>query len=789
MVTHSEPTIEIDGVEIPVIKIMPAAGSSTANRYRLPARINAGEVRETRELVMEDFSKFTAGTPEEPDLSLDLGNNDMIDPQYTNQPGFHGRWVYSAGGMCYLEDPTRYYGAFINTPLGDYSGDLTIKCRVRAMTDNATHRFTIAVLTGGYENPVEAKTENDETIDYRLIVIPQGRWINIEYTVKNYSADQDGFIQFAAYEKCLIDDIEITTTDGGFIAPPKVYRPEKFHEDGFTVNWDPVDWAYTYNMRLYQKDYLSDTDRVFEADFENGIPEGFEVDGNGAVEQYNGSMALVLNPGDVFYSPYNFSKYKDYHAHISIIPNGTPQEGLFYGNIVIMVRDENGKWYDWGSAYLDNYYGEGDGNFDLGFLSQGQFQDRYYGVALRLENVPETVQMAIDDVRIPAGRDAELNFCRLQGYGDDTDWMWYQLVNNRNHNSYTFTGLDMDKEYYWSVQSQNVNHRSPIKIYHAFSLTDPVALPPSYISTDDDNGTYTANWEATRKATSYVVFNYGLKTIKQKEEVVLIDEDFSKIDGEYSDIELPEFSHDMNSEMLEWDDWGNYETDVPLDDFCQLPGWYGFQNIIARNWLGIIPTGNPGQIMTPYLDLSHDDKFYLEIQAVSAPNETLYIYLPDRTLFLAVFDENGIMDEKMEIPASGFNLYLRFNVYNIAMFKHIKISQDVKVGDQVTYWSSLYNAGADETSHKFTNLNDTGYSDFAYTVTAVRDETSEVYVSPFSNLMPVYVTRVEVDELQSDENKTVEAYYSIDGIRLESPMKGVNIVRYTDGSVTKVFVK
>ncbi len=40
--------------------------------------------------------------------------------------------------------------------------------------------------------------------------------------------------------------------------------------------------------------------------------------------------------------------------------------------------------------------------------------------------------------------------------------------------------------------------------------------------------------------------------------------------------------------------------------------------------------------------------------------------------------------------------------------------------------------------------------------------------------------------VEASKDKTVEAYYSLDGTRLDAPAKGVNIVKYSDGTAVKV---
>ncbi|MCD8290392.1 MAG: hypothetical protein LUC91_02695 [Prevotella sp.] len=39
------------------------------------------------------------------------------------------------------------------------------------------------------------------------------------------------------------------------------------------------------------------------------------------------------------------------------------------------------------------------------------------------------------------------------------------------------------------------------------------------------------------------------------------------------------------------------------------------------------------------------------------------------------------------------------------------------------------------------------------------------------------------------QDKTVSSYYTIDGKQINAPTKGINIVRYSDGTTKKIMVK
>jgi hypothetical protein len=73
--------------------------------------------------------------------------------------------------------------------------------------------------------------------------------------VSNYSADNDGFIQFHNYGTLIIDDVKVTTTPN-FIAAPKMLPESNFTKTSFTANWQPVRKAFNYYLGLYSRRYI-----------------------------------------------------------------------------------------------------------------------------------------------------------------------------------------------------------------------------------------------------------------------------------------------------------------------------------------------------------------------------------------------------------------------------------------------------------------------------------------------------------------------------------------------------
>lgn len=47
----------------------------------------------------------------------------------------------------------------------------------------------------------------------------------------------------------------------------------------------------------------------------------------------------------------------------------------------------------------------------------------------------------------------------------------------------------------------------------------------------------------------------------------------------------------------------------------------------------------------------------------------------------------------------------------------------------------------------------------------------------------------EIDEMSDDNYITEEDYYDIQGRRFDAPRKGINIIRYSDGTSRKVSIK
>ena len=116
-----------------------AASSASVTRLEENSPFRAKLDRE-QELIFEDFNLVPKGDTETIgnlgerycDLLASRATDPYIDPSLTPSGAWEGNHVYAGNGgtiilQCY--DPN--VGGFINTPLGEYAGDITVRVRCR----------------------------------------------------------------------------------------------------------------------------------------------------------------------------------------------------------------------------------------------------------------------------------------------------------------------------------------------------------------------------------------------------------------------------------------------------------------------------------------------------------------------------------------------------------------------------------------------------------------------------------------------------------------------------------
>ena len=776
----------------------------------LKARPGKSSTAQRDILVDEDFSGITWGSEEQPDTTSYLASSYYepgiyIDPSLTKDGTWAGEFAHAAGGMVYLKTPNSMYSAALMTPLGDYSGELTVTLKAKAMPhwqvygedpdtgEELWYKSTgssigVEVCKGGYLDYEIADTDLEDGTGYYSTRLYEGQgWTEVELHFNNYSADNDGFVCFYTEGAILIDDIKITSAPT-FLATPKMIGVTDFQADRFTIAWQPLRKALDYYVDLYKKVYTSDTDGAFAEDFENftAPQEGWTTTSTetAAGAGPDGSTALILRGGDTLTTPENGATYKSMD---------------FYLKFVTHYEDPS---YSWGVVYIDGltdagwkavsyiyayYFAEGD-MVNLADEIYG-FANTYKAIRIRPADMEEGEYIIVDNVGITTNRPSVLE--RVWGenssdWGEDSNDTRYDYTEDTE---YTFTGLDPETEYYYGVRGHYVFTYSDKVLYHALGVCPPKVLPATGV---DSRGAFTANWEKAPKATGYVVSMYGVEQIEEtSDDYVLLEETFDKVD-------------DSVTSATDWrspDMLGNYEGS-PLDDYTLTPGWLGAGNTLVQGMLGCeyspyILT----EIITPEIYVGNDDELKMYMKAYGDAGDQLILRLADGSVYYVPFetaaDGTGYIDNTYIMPVTSETMRMEIFTYNYGAFMldELRFTQAVEKGDMLKTTVATVETDAETTSYEFTNLDAYGFNRYGYHVISQFDYEGESTTSVSSDIVIVDLGTGEseittgIEEAAQAVEATETARYSVDGRRLAAPQRGLNIVKMSDGTTRKVVVK
>ena len=783
IVKPSEKTVTVNGHQLPLFGKLTSRAAQHASAVALqkaPRKTWGGAVC-ADEIINEGFDKFTKGSAEEPDteaLCDEYGYyggpvQTDIDPQYTEAPGWNGNWVFQAGGNAYLKDTLGYEGAMLNSALGDYSGDLTITVRMKCFGKKKAY-VNVNMLCGGYNNPNFVDTGSDELSNVSTTLYPENGWKIVTLKVHNLTSSNDGFLQILSYGECLIDYVRVDRNDN-FMAEPAMLPITNFTDGSFTANWQKMAMAQNYYTWIYQRDVYGTEDRLWTADFEDGIAEGFTT--NGKIADGIGAddtKALTLAQGDTLTTPYNFSTYKNMTFWMKVA--GATEDELIDADASIdidLLTDEG--WKSYGSFYADGWVEPGE--VDMEEATKNAFSGRYYGVRIYGSYLPKNSYIVLDNMNVQGGKDADLLPLSIEeeyGYRyDDTE-----------ETSYTFSKNILPiYDYYYGVQSHYGDATSALTLRLAYGVATPKVKPATDI---DSRGSYTANWEKSYKATSYTVTNYGVYTAAKDEVYNVVDEDFSGVNEKVT----------QNTDPTNPDPIGanKYQS---LDKYTKNPGWTVKNMALSQGWMGAVNDNSTyGAIKTPALYLDNDEEFNLKIKAVGTPGDELEITTPNET-YTIPFNVKGVIDGTYTVPEHGKAVVLRFTASNTFMVDNIQISQNVKAGSNVYTWLSAVNTeNADVLSAAFDGLDAYSYDKYAYSVTALRtDSISHSATSDPSDYVTVNLANgssvvTAIDQPSAFVNAAdVAERYNLSGQRINGAQRGINIVRMKNGTVRKVLVK
>lgn len=763
----------------------------------------AGGVAETV-LVNEDFSAMTTGTPEKPDTTQMLAceyqgyspNGIYLDNKLTKDGTWFGSFVYSAGGSLALKTYNPQQLAYVCTPLGDYSGDLTVTLRVKAnpaliATKDGYQKASgssliIQVCHGGYNNIETSKTD-DTNRYYDVRLYEKEGWQEITYTCKNYSANNDGYIAFSTEGSIVIDDVKIKVGNS-FLASPALKGITDFKKDQFTIAWEPTRKAYNYYLDLYKRNYLSDKDTTFVADFNDGtIPAGWETTANdfSDTEGAGNSKGLILRNGDSFTTPTSGNDFKKLHFYLKTIDNSVdPSEKFaFYlvnGRLYIDLKTVDG-WKEIGNYNANGFWKKSDEvkleeEFD-GFNTGGYIQLR-----LRAKDLNEGAYFVLDDMDITAKPPYEYEIVGSEYYQDLNDD--YAYTANTTKTEYTFKNLDPNTEYYYGVRSHYVKQFSDRQFVHALGVAAPEAKEATDI---DSRGVFTANWEAAPKATGYTVACYGTEQLqKDIDDYPILEEDFSTIDASVTSATTAKEAEPINNSSI-----------MSLDAYTKLPGWQGTLNTLAQGMLGAEGDYDydGGMIYTPELYLANNSQCKITAKIYGEASDQI-VFRVDNTNYAITLPENGEFDGNFTLPCKQGRQSISIYSQTLAPFAidYLKVGQNLPKGARVQSWLQSADTDASTLSYTFSGLDAYDFPEFGFQVTSHYEYDTDVEVSslepsPMTFVDLVNGTSTGIEELVKASDTNVVARYNAAGQIIAAPVKGLNILKMSDGKVMKVIVK
>ncbi|MGM9860789.1 MAG: hypothetical protein ACI31C_08540 [Muribaculaceae bacterium] len=350
--------------------------------------------------------------------------------------------------------------------------------------------------------------------------------------------------------------------------------------------------------------------------------------------------------------------------------------------------------------------------------------------------------------------------------------------------TYTYSGLDPEKEYYIDIRSHYYLTFSNENIRPVYVIGTPVNLDATDIT---DTG-FTANWEKITKAEGYYIDLYGVNQAQEDEEnFVIFEEDFDATESltDATDINNP--------------DVPSKGSDIVFDDLTSTPGWDFADEYILLvkgmaglgvDWLGSF------LLTSPKIYVYNADKAVVSLRVESTVSDfTFYLRFADKVYSIPV--KGKIFEGDVELPTYGMvETTLGISGPNTApiFIDYISISQSLKAGDYSYIWLGRNTTEADVLSYTYDNLDPDAFGFYAFCASAFKGEGNNQLVSLDAGRMIVDLASGEsVFDLESNIEAIVDVVeverYTLEGIRIYEPVPGINIIRYSDGSTRKVLVK
>lgn len=722
----------------------------------------------------EDFNAFTGGTADNPDTSAPLLNmfGDFNDPSLL-QPyhssctrGWGGDKVYAAGGALAVMN------GFLNTPVGDYSGQLRMTFRARLVPGYPQSSRGLEVLLIRDKVLVEYK---------RHTVTLTDDWQTYTFTASN-GWYNDTRIQFFCMDDCWfeVDDVRIDHRSLS-IEPPRPLDAADIANDGFTAVWEPTETADGYLLNVYEHGtpeggYTLDEDfENLTADNEGRLetwPEGWE--GNleaGGARQLNDN-ALYASSGtksicfdadkDYIVTPAGDCPLTALSYTLAVDRAGRQDAGSSTSLLSVNVLTDDG-WCPWLSHSVAYVATAGTSRVDA-TPHLGMYGHIY---AVRFEAVMEageTMAVMLDDVHM----EAEGNPRRLYLWqdreieGNTTVW---QRVEGE--------GFDTEADYWYSVKARRGSQVSDeAGETEVFCAHTPVALAAQAVTADS----FEARWECGRKADLFDISLVNIYEAKADGAATLLHEDFGLAAS--------------NATPSNPDNLGLTQGAVALDGLTRLDGWRATSPALASGAIGGMAANEgsaAGSVITPRMDLSHDNgRVTVRVRAWLEGGDALQIQASGPTSYdVALWQQTGWQEVTFHLENCRDNddLTLWSGVGNPFMLDDIEVSQNLHAGDRVAIHTKTVTAeGGDTRSAAVDGISRWGDYTYAYEVTAWRrhpSRTGDMACSDTSNRVAVPLTAPDAVPALPGSRESVSA---ADGtIRLDLAAPAIVSLYTADG--------
>lgn len=250
-------------------------------------------------------------------------------------------------------------------------------------------------------------------------------------------------------------------------------------------------------------------------------------------------------------------------------------------------------------------------------------------------------------------------FLDVYSYNAEGDKVMFLDNQECTSTSYKVEGLNPATTYYYVVRAANETgvsaNSAEIEVVKYISA---LAAPVVNIASCDENGNFTATWDAVADADGYSVAVFKNTTLTEAGQATILEEDFNALtSGSLSSVE---YIYDRHLEAL------------------NEPGWSGYAMSSIEGAIGIDPFGSEGYILTPELDLSADNG-----KVSIAADMAAYYYgsfVTDKTVIFAVIDANEkvLSSQEVTINKNGFSSYA-IDLTGATANSKIKISSNDRI--------------------------------------------------------------------------------------------------------------